>query len=113
MSLHNRNLGETGEELAAKHLRREKYKILGRNVRTTCEMDIVCEKEGVVVFVEVKTRTGEKFGLPREAVDAKRQARYRTGAAAYLKKYNLSGFRVRFDVIEVTEEKITHIKDSF
>ena len=55
MSLHNRNLGESGEELAVKFLRREKYKILGRNVRTTCEMDIVCEKDGVIVFVEVKT----------------------------------------------------------
>lgn len=113
MSLHNRNLGESGEELAVKFLRREKYKILGRNVRTTCEMDIVCEKDGVIVFVEVKTRAGTSFGLPREAVDAKRQARYRMGAAAYLKKYDLTGFRARFDVIEVTEEKITHIKDAF
>ena len=110
MSLHNRNLGESGEELAVKYLRREKYKILGRNVRTTCEMDVVCEKDGVIVFVEVKTRAGTSFG---EAVDAKRQARYRMGAAAYLKKYDLTGFRARFDVIEVTEEKITHIKDAF
>ena len=113
MTLRNRDLGRQGEDRAAKYLKKHGYRILGRNVRTACEMDIVCEKEGVLCFVEVKTRSGDRFGLPREAVDPKRRARYRAGALAYLKKYELFGCKVRFDVIEVTEEGITHIKEAF
>ena len=111
--LHNRDLGREGERKAVRYLKRRFYKILGVNVRTTCEMDIICQKNGVVCFVEVKTRESARFGLPREAVTEERKRRYRTGATAYLKQNGLLDARVRFDVIEILNGKITHIKDAF
>jgi len=62
-------LGKRGESLAAQFLTRKGYKIIDRNFHARYgEIDIVCLKDGILVFVEVKTRCGRVFGTPEEAV---------------------------------------------
>ena len=68
MTAHN-ELGKEGELLAANHLQSEGYVIRHRNWRCGHkELDIVAEKDGTLVFVEVKTRKDVLFGLPEDAV---------------------------------------------
>ncbi len=65
----NLNLGRFGEDLAEKYLLSLGYKILEKNFRKRyTEIDIVAIEKGVLVFIEVKTRRGKKFGNPRNAI---------------------------------------------
>lgn len=69
MARDNLALGKYGEELAAQHLQKQGYKILARNFQKRYgEIDIVAQEGNTLVFVEVKTRIGDKFGPPEEAI---------------------------------------------
>jgi putative endonuclease len=58
-----------GEDLACEFLKKKGYKIIERNFRKGYgEIDIICVKDNVLIFVEVKTRTSNKFGTPFEAI---------------------------------------------
>ncbi len=71
----NQSIGRWGEQAAADYLCQHGYTVTGRNVRTPYgEIDLVAEKEGQIVFVEVKTRTGASFGPPEVAVTPRKQA---------------------------------------
>lgn len=95
-----RALGAAGEACAASHLESQGYRVLARNVRAGgVEIDLIVERAGLVVFVEVKTRSGRGFGLAHEAVDARKRARLVRGAAAWLDSQSRPARRVRFDVI--------------
>jgi putative endonuclease len=99
---HRRTLGAQGEALAAAHLAREGYRIVGRNVRADgIELDLVAARGGLHVFVEVKTRRSRNLGLPEEAVDARKRGRLVRGAAAWLREHRVRAGGVRFDVITV------------
>jgi putative endonuclease len=98
-------LGQKGEEFATGFLDSKGYSILERNYRTKIgEIDIIAAKHETLVFCEVKTRQGNRFGLPVEAVTPKKQATIRTVAEIYLS--SLKSFQkydeVRFDVIAIT-----------
>jgi putative endonuclease len=63
------NLGQYGEKLASDYLRKQGYKILEKNFRARySEIDIVALDGDTLAFVEVKTRFGEKYGPPEEAI---------------------------------------------
>ena len=97
---HNKALGRQGEEAAARYLERCGYEILDRN--WTCpagEVDIVARDGHELVFVEVKTRSDIMKGLPAEAVDDEKRARYEKIAAWYLRGYDELDVPMRFDVI--------------
>jgi len=96
-------LGKIGEDMAESMLFSEGYTILERNFRSYYgEADIICKKDGVLFFVEVKTRTSEKFGEPYEAVDEVRQFRMKKTAEYYLyRKYDGDEPVVAFKVIEI------------
>ncbi|OGG31239.1 hypothetical protein A3A63_00285 [Candidatus Gottesmanbacteria bacterium RIFCSPLOWO2_01_FULL_46_9] len=68
-SLHRQVLGKTGEDLAVSYLQKHGFRIIERNFKARYgEIDIVSIDSGVLVFVEVKTRIGDEFGKPEEAV---------------------------------------------
>ncbi len=97
-----RALGAFGEARAAEYLESEGYRILARNVRAGgVELDLVASLGPLVVFVEVKTRRSDRYGRPEEAVDARKQARLRRGAMAWMREHRQRG-RLRFDVIAIS-----------
>ncbi len=93
--------GNQGEDYAAEYLIKKHYKILERNYRKrTGEIDIIAEKKGVVVFVEVKTRHSTTLSQPFEAVDRRKQDKIIQTAIIYLYEKKLE-CDCRFDVCEV------------
>jgi putative endonuclease len=112
-----RVLGDKGEDLAVKHLKKNGYRILARNYKApTGEIDIIADDRGILVFIEVKTRTDDLFGKPEEAVNMKKQHKIKRTALHYmsrLKKEQPS----RFDIVSVhirgKARKIEHIEDAF
>lgn len=117
---HSCALGAAGEAAAESWLAQQGYQLLARNVRTRYgEIDLVVRSGAVVVFVEVKSRTGGRFGHPGEAVAAAKQRRLARLASAYLLAHGLEGCAIRFDVIAVHATpnggvvQIEHIPDAF
>ena len=107
-------LGKVGEEKAVKYLKKQGIKILARNYKNAFgEIDIIAKDGEYTVFCEVKTRTGDAFGNPAEAVDFRKRQKYAKIAAAYLLSKGLTDSACRFDVIEIENEKINHIIDAF
>jgi putative endonuclease len=95
-------LGLSGEILARDALARQGYAILATRYRTRVgEIDIVARDGDTLVFVEVKTRTSEDFGLPAEAITWRKQRRLVTMARWYLTEKRLHGCLCRFDVVTV------------
>ncbi len=93
-------LGAQGEALAARHLEAQGYRIVARNLRIErVEIDLIARRGASVVFVEVKTRSSRSAGAPEEAVDARKLARLRRGAAAWLRQHGAGARAARFDVI--------------
>ncbi len=119
MSQARRVLGTLGEQAACQALSDAGYRILHRNYRVRSgEIDIVCQRDGVLVFCEVKTRTSATFGLPEEAVNWSKQRRLRRLAAEYLQRERIRARAVRFDVISVSISdgvvgELRHISDAF
>jgi putative endonuclease len=112
-------LGREGEALAGRHLESRGLRILERGFRTRSgEIDLVAEDAGVLVFVEVKTRSGRGFGRPAEAVDRRKRGRMLTAARAWLQRHGASDAPCRFDVVEILAPagevaRVHHIKDAF
>ena len=110
-------LGVSGEALAEDHLRGLGYEIVSRDVRTPLgQLDLVAKDGRTLVFVEVKTRAGHGFGLPQEAVDARKIRKLRQLGLYYLKMRPHRG-PVRFDVVGLTLSqgrvaRIDHIKNA-
>ena len=95
-------LGAEGERAAALHLRQARYTILERNYRCPFgEVDLIALDGRTVVFVEVKTRRGEGFGSPLDAVTASKQRHLTRVAQHYLLGKRLLDRDVRFDVVGV------------
>lgn len=96
-----RDIGALGERAAAAWLRQHGYTIVGANVRTRFgEIDLIAADETCLAFVEVKTRAPNARFLPREAVDARKQARIVRTALLYLSAHP-TPLQPRFDVMEV------------
>ena len=115
----NITTGKMGEDMACSFLQKNEYHIFERNFKCRIgEIDIVAKKDNSVVFVEVKTRNGDMFGMPCEAVNHKKRRKIVNSAAYYMMLHREYGkYDVRFDVIEVLisgkNAKINHIKNAF
>lgn len=124
-----KEIGDFGEKLAVKLLKKNRYKVLSRNLHVSHnELDIVAlhKKSGMIAFVEVKTRSVDDdlyspFGTPSAAVTRKKQIRTVQAARGFLHnnpKFNK--YQPRFDIIEVYLKKeskillkINHIENAF
>jgi len=102
--LHGRDaLGRRGEDLAAKHLQRIGYRIVGRRERVLRgDIDIVALDGRTVVFVEVRSRSDTRHGHPAETVGPVKQQRIAELANAYIRRHRLQDCQVRIDVVTVT-----------
>jgi putative endonuclease len=113
--------GRWGEKQAVHFLASRKYEISGQRVRVGRhdELDIIAEHEGVLVFIEVKTRRSEQFGRPVSAVNREKRRRLSRAAVGYLRKRKLRPDYIRFDVVEVIGTPageapvIRHIENAF
>ncbi len=112
------SLGNKGEKLACRYLRRKGYNILQRNYRYKIgEIDIIAQKGEFLIFIEVKTRLNREFGEPFEAVTHYKQERLRRLAESYIVDNQEHELDYRFDVISILYEKkkpiIKHIENAF
>lgn len=109
-------IGNFGEEFTRRFLEKKGYKILERNFRKPYgEVDIICKKEDLICFVEVKTRSNQAYGQASEAVDSYKRERIRRTAQAYIQEKSLYDYLIRFDVSEVYTEnrEIHYIENAF
>lgn len=114
MKKFNKIKGEIGEEIACKYLIKKRYKILDRNFKNSIgEIDIIAKDKKEIVFVEVKSRTTIEFGEPKEAVNNFKQQKIHNVALCYLKLKKLEDVSIRFDVVEVLDGEVNHIKNAF
>jgi putative endonuclease len=113
--MNKREQGGHYETMAAEYLKNKGYEIILQNFFSkNGEIDIIAKDTDTLVFCEVKYRSNTRYGLPEEAVDYRKQDKIRKTAAYYLYRNNFPvETRVRFDVIAVLGEKITHIEDAF
>lgn len=111
-------LGVRGEGLAVAHLRRTGWRILATNWRFGHkEIDVVAERDGIVAFVEVKTRSGTRFGHPLEAVTGRKRRDLATAARGWIARHGRAGGLYRFDALYVlrvgAETTVRHIEDAW
>ena len=117
MAAHN-ELGKQGEKTATDFLLSKGYKIRHRNWKSgKYELDIVAEKDNILVVIEVKTRSTNLFGSPEEFVDKGKIKRTMNAAHHYIQIHN-SQLETRFDIISVLKNpnekcNIEHIEDAF
>lgn len=117
MASHN-DLGKKAEDLAAEFLIKSGYKILVRNFRyQKAEIDIIAEKDNLIIITEVKARSTDAFMLPQEAVNKKKISLIVSAANHFMEEFNKNQ-EVRFDIISVLPDEkgkliIEHIVDAF
>ena len=115
--MNNKQLGRYGEVLATLFLNCKGYVVKSRNFSTSFgELDIVAKRGKTLVFIEVKTRSGTRFGRAADAVTPKKRERIHRLAAAYCHAYGYDfyGTPIRFDVIEVYPPiRVRHIVGCF
>ena len=107
--------GALAEQQAAEFLTRKGHTVLARNFRTAgAEADIITRVKDTLVFVEVKQRSYEAFGGPLAAVTPVKQKRIARAANAFIKNHaELKYKNVRFDVICILPQGITHLENAF
>jgi putative endonuclease len=95
-------LGELGEELAVRALERAGYAIVARRYRVRAgEIDIIALDGRCLVFVEVKTRSGDTCGDGADAVTVRKRRKICAVAAEYLARHHVAANACRFDVVSV------------
>ncbi len=111
------DLGVTGEKIASNFLLENGYKIIEKNYRfKKAEIDIIAQKNDMLICVEVKTRTATYFGNPQDFINTKKIKLLVSAMDNYVISKDLD-IEVRFDIIAIiqnkNETKIEHIKDAF
>lgn len=119
MSPARAELGRAAEQAAAEYLLARRHRVLARNVRSPYgEIDLVAVDDGgTVVFVEVRSRTGDRFGSGIDSVDRRKRRRIVRAARCFLAQNRLDDRSVRFDVIGIEwgdgEPRIEHVEAAF
>lgn len=117
MKTQNRETGRIGEDLAVEALEKKGYEILERNFSNKFgELDIIAKHNDVLIFVEVKTKIGEDFGMPEEMINPRKLYKIRNMAAIYLKGKKV---QCRIDVVAIVlgenneVQRLTHYENVY
>lgn len=114
MRQNNRVIGNRGEDIAVHFLLKQGYQILERNYRCRFgEIDIIGRDNNYLVFIEVKYRKDINKGYPVEAVGYYKQRRIINTAKYYVKIKHLNNIDIRFDIVEIVNNKIRVINNAF
>ncbi len=104
-----KNLGDSGERVAALFLEQRGYKILDRNWRSRTragEIDLVAEDADGLAFVEVRTRRGDTVGSPEESITPRKRARLIALAQEFLQTHPEYAVRAwRIDLVAIQLER--------
>lgn len=117
MSDYKQQFGKEGEEIALAHLISKRYKILAKNYRYgRSEIDIIAQDGDLVVFVEVKIRETDAYGLPEEAVSTAKMNKMAEGAEGYLLENDIHS-ECRYDIVSIIKNQykteVKHFVDAF
>src|SRR5215475_1779654 len=118
MTAKTQAFGELGERIAERWLRRTGWRILQRRFRNgRRDIDLVVEREGLIAFVEVKARRGDRFGQPVEAVNWRKQKELTKSAQVWIERHGRADESYRFDVVGVllngNHVRVRHVEDAF
>ena len=120
MHSYNKDIGSFGEALARDYLISKGYKILNMNFRNKFgEIDIICKKNNLLIFCEIKSRYTDTFGSPIESITSYKQKQIIKLSEIYLLYKKYQNYNVRYDVIEIifnnknASFKLNHLKDAF
>lgn len=118
MAAVKQQLGELGERIAERWLRRQGWRVVQRRFRSGHrDIDLVMEREGLVAFVEVKARRGPQFGGPVEAVNWAKQRELSRSAQVWVDRHGRPHEAYRFDVVGVLVQgesvKVRHVPNAF
>ncbi len=96
-------MGIEGEKAAAEYLLEKGYDIQRCNYRCgkLGEIDIIAGISGITCFIEVKSRSSDKFGVPSESIDKNKMKKIRRLASIYIIENDLNDRPIRFDAVEV------------
>ncbi|WP_041841405.1 YraN family protein [Actinoplanes friuliensis] len=119
MTTERKAVGAYGERMAEEHLRAQGLVVLARNWRCADgEIDLILRDGDDVVFCEVKTRRGDRFGTPAEAIGPAKVRRLRRLAAHWLSESPVRPHEIRFDVVAVLPQRrgatvVEHVRAAF
>jgi putative endonuclease len=118
MSAARQAFGELGERIAERWLRLRGWRVVQRRFRSGHrDIDLVVEQAGVVAFVEVKARRGDRFGDPVEAVNWRKQRELSRSARVWIDRHGRREEAYRFDVVGVLVSgervRIRHVANAF
>jgi putative endonuclease len=118
MSAARQAFGELGERIAERWLRRRGWRVIQRRFRSGHrDIDLVVQQAGLVAFVEVKARKGERFGDPVYAVNWRKQKELGRSARVWISRHGRVDEAYRFDVIGVlvdgTNVRVRHVEGAF
>ncbi|MDO8505476.1 MAG: YraN family protein [bacterium] len=103
-----KGVGAWGEEVAARYLENKGYKIVARHfTHRIGEIDIVTAKDSRIIFVEVKTRTNNRFGAPEESIGWSKQEKLRRTANVYMLQHKLYNTPHQIDSLAVMYDKMS------
>lgn len=96
------SLGQRGEDYAAPYLIDHGYVLRARNWRCPVgEIDLVTKQDGRLIFVEVRTRRGDRLGTPEESITPAKRAKLIAAAQTYLAEHEQTDRDWRIDVVAI------------
>ena len=119
MDKYNKIVGDYGEQIACNFLKKNRYSILTKNIKTSYqELDIVAKQNNTLTFIEVKTRTTNSLGLADEMLNPKKIHNLKKAISIYLNNHNTEQYNdIRLDFISIDinknnkTAKLKHYKD--
>lgn len=109
---YQKKLGNKGEGIAAQYLRSRGYQIIDRNYHSRYgEIDLIAKQEDYMIFVEVKTRTSERFGMPEASVTAEKLEKINNTGLLWLQDHPEAPDNWRIDVIAIVMDKAHQVTD--